>query len=240
MLPKKLHTHGKIIILSFQATTSAWLTLTAAPGWCAPPWWSAPPPPCTRHRRAAAGAAPPGRPPTPSPPSSSSTTPGRGPTTSWWPSRRGSSPSVASSRWPPAGSPHRPRPRRRRRREGETEGRTIRWQVRARELPELWNMKNALQEIVARRKNLEKIKQWNKSSCPLNLQESYGTTLQKTRKTDNLWLCIKKNSVVHVLKRLTHSGKQERDPFTDLRRGQSIFDKSMNHDVHSFCLFTPI
>ncbi len=28
--------------------------------------------------------------------------------------------------------------------------------------------------------------------------------------------------------------KQERDPFTDLRRGQSIFDKSMNHDVYSF------
>ncbi len=36
------------------------------------------------------------------------------------------------------------------------------------------------------------------------------------------------------------SVKQERDPFTDLRRGQSIFDKSMNHDVHGFCLFTPI
>ncbi len=35
-------------------------------------------------------------------------------------------------------------------------------------------------------------------------------------------------------------GEQERDPFTDLRRGQSIFDKSMNHDVCSFCLFTPI
>ncbi len=34
--------------------------------------------------------------------------------------------------------------------------------------------------------------------------------------------------------------QQERDPFTDLRRGQSIFDKSMNYDVHSFCLFTPL
>ncbi len=34
--------------------------------------------------------------------------------------------------------------------------------------------------------------------------------------------------------------EQERDPSTDLRRGQSIFDKSMDRDVHSFCLFTPI
>ena len=42
--------------------------------------------------------------------------------------------------------------------------------------------------------------------------------------------------------RAAHFGdfsKQERDPFTDLRHGQSIFDKSMSH-VHSFCLFTPI